>query len=89
LTKDLLGIGFDMLFFELYKIMVNKVTFAGFGGGGHCNRLPGSATASKYQYAASFELKHVCVHFCSFLWQVKDNEVAHIFCSKVGLDLWK
>jgi len=31
-TKDLLGIVFDMLFSELYKIMVNGVTFVGFRG---------------------------------------------------------
>jgi len=29
-----------MLFSELYKIMVKKVTFVGFRGGGHPNYLP-------------------------------------------------
>jgi len=33
MTKDLFGIGFDVLFSELYKIMVNKITFVGFRGG--------------------------------------------------------
>jgi len=33
MTKDLLGIGFDMLFSELYKIMVDKFTFVGFREG--------------------------------------------------------
>jgi len=33
MTKDLFGIVFDILFSELYKIMVNKVTFVGFRGG--------------------------------------------------------
>jgi len=31
MTKDLFGVGFDVLFSELYKIMVNKVTFVGLG----------------------------------------------------------
>jgi len=30
--KDLFEIGFDMLFSELHKIMVNKGTFVGFKG---------------------------------------------------------
>jgi len=29
-TKDLFGIGFNLLFSELYKNMANKVTFVGF-----------------------------------------------------------
>jgi len=33
MTKDLSGIGFDMLFSKLYKIMANKVTFVKFYGG--------------------------------------------------------
>jgi len=32
MTKGLFEIGLNMLFSELYKIMVNKVTFAGFRG---------------------------------------------------------
>jgi len=32
MTTGLFGIGFDMLYSELYKIMVNKVTFVGFMG---------------------------------------------------------
>jgi len=35
--KDLLGIGFDMLFSELYKIMFNEFTFVGFRGGDRPN----------------------------------------------------
>jgi len=31
MTKDLFGVGFDVLFSELYKIMVYKVTFVGLG----------------------------------------------------------
>ena len=34
-----------MLFFELYKIMVNKVTFAGFRGGGDCPNSQPSGSA--------------------------------------------
>jgi len=30
MTKELFGIGFDMLFSELYKIMVSKATFLRF-----------------------------------------------------------
>jgi len=33
MTTDLFGIGFDILFSELYKTMMNKVTFAGFRKG--------------------------------------------------------
>jgi len=33
MSKVLFGIGFDMLFSELYKTMVNKVTFSDFMGG--------------------------------------------------------
>ena len=43
LTKDLFGFGFDMLFSELCKIMVNKVTFVGFTGGDRPNRPSGPA----------------------------------------------
>jgi len=35
----------QMLFFELHKIMVNKVTFVSFRGGNRPNRPPGSALA--------------------------------------------
>jgi len=42
MTKDLFGIGFDMLFSEMYKNKVNKVTFVGFRGGDRSNRLPRS-----------------------------------------------
>jgi len=45
LTKDLFGFGFDMLFSELCKIMVNKVTFVGFTGGDRPNRPSGPAPA--------------------------------------------
>jgi len=31
MMKDLFEIDFDMLFSKLYKIMVNKVSFVGFG----------------------------------------------------------
>jgi len=37
-----------MMFFGLYKIMVNKVTFVGFRGGDRPNRPPGSAHALQY-----------------------------------------
>jgi len=47
MTKDLFGIGFDMLFRVLYKIMVNKVTFVSFRGGDRPNRPPWSNLASK------------------------------------------
>jgi len=30
MTKALFGVGFDILLYELYKIMVNKVTFLDF-----------------------------------------------------------
>jgi len=43
MTKDLFGIGFDILFSKLYKIMVKKVTFVGFKGG----LPPGSAPGLK------------------------------------------
>jgi len=36
IMKVLLGISFDMLFSELYKIMMNKVTFVGFRWGDVC-----------------------------------------------------
>jgi len=46
MTEDLFRIGFDMLFSELHKIMVIKVTFLGFRGGDRPNRPPpGSAPA--------------------------------------------
>jgi len=32
MTKGLFGIGLDMLFTDVYKIMVDEVTFAGFRG---------------------------------------------------------
>jgi len=38
MTKNLFGIGFDMLFSELYKIMVKKVTFVSFRGVDRPNR---------------------------------------------------
>jgi len=41
MTKDLFGIGFDMFFSELYKIVGNKVTFVGLRG-----RLPQSPPGS-------------------------------------------
>jgi len=40
-----------MLFSELYKIMVKKVTFAGFRGGGGGRSLPGSAAASAVAFS--------------------------------------
>jgi len=38
MAKDLFGIDFDVLFSELFKIMMNKVTFVGFTGSDHPNR---------------------------------------------------
>jgi len=49
MTKDLFGIGCDILFSKLYKTMMNKVTFSGLKGGDHPNRHPGSATALRHQ----------------------------------------
>jgi len=44
MTKVLFGIGFDVLFSELYKNMVNKVTFFDFRVG---DRPPETATVKR------------------------------------------
>jgi len=41
MANDLFGIGFDMLFHDLYKLMVSKATFVGLSvGGDRPNRSP-------------------------------------------------
>jgi len=47
LTKDVFGIGFDMLFSELHQLMANKVTFVGFRGG--TIALPTGSTLRRIQ----------------------------------------
>jgi len=66
MTKVLLGIGFDVLFSELYKIMVNKVTFLDFRVG---DRSPPSVNpplfrrsigSKKCAFLAAMLLFHTC-----------------------------
>jgi len=60
-----------MLFFELYKIMVNKVTFVGFRGG---------AIAAPAKYLLVMVLRFVAILYSKL--GNKNSDAGHIKCSR-------